>query len=135
MKTITTLLILALVYAGTANELNAQSDFLCMHEPSRFTADANDAKELRAEAKEYSASFQFEQNAINYQLPQDCTLAGFLILDAKGDVTAHCPIDIRESGLTGHMKLRTEQFPAGKYYIKLLADYAVVDTKQFIKVH
>ncbi|MFN5620244.1 MAG: hypothetical protein ACK478_02985 [Flavobacteriales bacterium] len=135
MKTITTLLVLALVYAGTALELKAQSDFLCMHEPGRFTADSSDAKELPAEAKEYSASFQFEQNAISYQLPKDCTLAGLLILNATGDVAAHCPIDIRESGLTGHVKLHTEQLPAGKYYIKLLADYAVVDTKQFIKVH
>jgi hypothetical protein len=135
MKTTSALFVLALFYAGTTNELQAQSHDLCMHEPKNISIDSNDAYEIPEEAKEFSASFQLEQNAISYQLPQDCTLAGILILHASGDVAAHCPIDIRESGATGQIKLHTEQLPAGRYYIKLLADYAVVDTKQFIKVN
>jgi soluble lytic murein transglycosylase-like protein len=57
-----------------------------------------------------------------------------MILSERGDVLASCPLDPESNAIAGIWYLDIPSLPAGKYYIKLIADYAVVDTRQIVKL-
>jgi len=138
MKTISSLFLTVLALAGTTGNLQSQDNNLCSHEkqttPNYITQAPDFSDDNNPELEQFSAHLQFDRNTITYQLPKDCTLASLLILNATGEVAALCPIDVEKVRCIGTAELLTNELPAGRYYIKLLVDYAVLDTKQFIKL-
>lgn len=138
MKTIFTTRVIALAMLVLPTELLAQATLLCMHEKKtgEVALDAGPAIPIEDSAVEATGKLEFSNvdQRLRYQLPANCEIASILVLKASGEVVAECPITVSDDSILCESIIRTGDLPAGRYYITLLADYAVVDTKQFIKV-
>jgi hypothetical protein len=138
MKTTITTRVIALAMLVLPTEFQAQATLLCMHEKktSEVTLNSVPAQPIEDTAIESIGSLEFSEvnHRLSYRLPAKCEIASILVLKATGEVVAECPVTISDENTINESILRTADLPAGRYYITLLADYAVVDSKQFIKV-
>ena len=103
---------------------------------SEASCDSNLAATFDLGADEANGSIHFspDDNKLRYRLPTNTAIASILVLKASGEVFAEYPLSASDDNTIGESILNTSDLPAGKYYITLLTDYAVADSKQFIKV-
>jgi hypothetical protein len=135
MKTKSLPVILTLIVLTLSVQANAQTNLLCMNaQPAGNINSGQEDTSFGSEDNTLGFLHFSELGAFHYSVPKESTLVNVMILSEHGDVLASCPLSPGSSASVGISYLDIPSLPAGKYYIKLIADYAVVDTRQIVKL-
>lgn len=135
MKTKSLPAILTLIVLTLSSQANAQSNLLCMNaQPAGKIISEREDTSFSSEENTLGFLHFSELGAFHYSVPKESTLMTVIILNERGDVLASCPLSQESNAFVSISHLNIPSLPAGKYYIKLLADYAVVDTRQIVKL-
>jgi len=135
MKTKSFSVILTLIVLTLSVQTSAQSNLLCMNaQPAGNINSGQEDTSFGSEDNTLGFLHFSELGAFHYSVPKESTLVTVMILSERGDVLASCPLSQGSNAIVGISHLDIPSLPAGKYYIKLMADYAVVDTRQIVKL-
>jgi|GEM_PF-5033466 len=135
MKTKSLSVILTLIALTLSFQANAQSNLLCMNaQTAGNIISGQEDTSLGSEDNTLGFLHFSELGSFHYSVPKESTLVNVMILSERGDVLASCPLYQESNAIVGISHLDIPSLPAGKYYIKLMADYAVVDTRQIVKL-
>ena len=135
MKTKSLPVILTLIVLTLSFQAYTQSNLLCMNaQPAGKIISEREDTSLGSEDNTLGFLHFSELGAFHYSVPKESTLMTVMILNEQGDVLASCPLSPESNAFVGISHLNIPSLPAGKYYIKLMADYAVVDTRQIVKL-
>jgi hypothetical protein len=127
--------ILTLIALTLSFQANAQSNLLCMNaQPAGNIISGQEDTSFGSEDNTLGFLHFSELGAFHYSVPKESTLVNVMILSERGDVLASCPLSQGSNAIVGISHLDIPSLTAGKYYIKLMADYAVVDTRQIVKL-
>jgi hypothetical protein len=134
MKTITLSKACVMIITLLTQQMFAQSELICMNASTKKAPITQE--ELFSASNELPLGFincNNESGALRFRVPQESTIISLLILSERGEVISSCPLSQDERTTVGDYQIAMRNMPTGKYFLKLMADYAVIDTRQVVK--